>query len=383
MKEYIGIFGGAFDPPHLSHISLSKALIKERGYDKLVFLPSHNPPHKKLSATDKQRLEMLEIAVSGRNIEISTVELDMNGVGYTADYLPILIKKYGDNIEYIIGGDSFLKFSKWSRPFEIIKMVKLLVVARDGERQKLLDKLSDYDNIEKKGICIAKYLPESMSSTEARDMLRLHLPVDEMLDEKIIDYIEKNNLYNEYGKYLDKLEKSISEERLAHTKKVVLFALRYAESLGLDYDKVFLACLLHDCAKGIKDFAPYTQLKNGIPKDCVNTPVAHAFCGKFVAERDYKITDEEVLDAICYHTTARPKMTKLDMLVYAADMLEDSRDFEGVDNLRKAFNADFQQGFVQCLTATVEHLQKNNMEIYPLTLQAYDYYKGDKNGLFS
>lgn len=375
MREYIGVFGGAFDPPHLSHIALAKALLKERGYDKLILLPSHNPPHKTLSATDKQRLDMLEMVTNGENIEISTMELDMNGVGYTADYLPILMKKYGDNIEYIIGGDSFLKFSKWSRPFEIIKMVKLLVVARDSERQKLLDKLADYDNIDKKGIYIAKYMPDSMSSSEIRDKIRLHLPVNDMLDEKVYSYIKQNNLYNEYGNIFEKLKNNLSEERLCHTKNVVLFALRYYEQLDLDYNKVFLACLLHDCAKGIKDFTPFTKGLNAIPNDCLNTPVAHAFCGKIVAQKEYGINDVEVLDAICYHTTARVNMSKLDKLVYVSDMLEDGRNFEGVNDLRKAFDVDFEKGFEQCLSATVEHLQKQNNEIYPLTLKAYDYYK--------
>ena len=46
MSKFIGIYGGAFDPPHLSHINTAKALIEERGYDKLILLPSHNPPHK-------------------------------------------------------------------------------------------------------------------------------------------------------------------------------------------------------------------------------------------------------------------------------------------------------------------------------------------------
>lgn len=376
MSEFIGIFGGAFDPPHRAHIETAKALIKERGYDKLILLPSHNPPHKSLTASDDARLDMLKIFASDK-IVVSDIEIKRQDIGYTVQYLPEIIKEYGGNIEYIIGGDSFLNFDSWYQPFEILKLAKILVVARDKEREKLEQKLVQYQNVPKKGIEIAQYMPPSMSSSEIRDSLRLHMSVYEFLDDKVVSYIKSHNLYNEYGNLLGKLESSLSEERLIHTKNVVLFALKYAKKLKLDYNKVFLATLLHDCAKTNNNYDFMFEQKL-VPIDSKNTPVAHAFCGAVVAKNDYGIQDTEVLDAIYCHTTARPKMSSLAKLVYSADMLEQSRDFEGVQDLREIFEDDFEKGFFACLESTVNFLKSENKSIYPLTLEAYEYYKNKK-----
>lgn len=373
MANFIGIYGGAFDPPHIAHIETAKQLIKERGYDKLILLPSHNPPHKSLSASNADRLAMLSLALDEK-MEISELEINRNGVGYTAEYLPELIHKYGDNIEYIMGGDSFLNFDKWYKPLEILKLTKILVVARDGERDILFEKLKQYEKSEKKGIEIAKYLPKSISSSEIRDKLRLHMDVSDKLDEKILNYIKKQNLYNEYDSILTKLAQNLSEERLAHTKGVVLYALEYASKLQLDYNKVFLACLLHDSAKTEHNYDELFD-KGLVPKDSKNTLVAHAFCGSIVAKQDYGVTDEQVLDAIFCHTTAKPNMTKLAKLVYVADMLESGRDFDGVEELRKITAADFEKGFFACLSSMVEFLKNGERDIYPLTLEAYEYYR--------
>lgn len=373
MSKFIGIYGGAFDPPHISHIACAKALIKERGYDKLIFLPSHNPPHKKLSASDADRLNMLSLVLED-NIEISQIELKRKGIGYTIDYLPDLFSAFGDNIEFIIGGDSFLNFQKWHKPNEILKSVKILVVPRDGERERLIFELDKYDKNNIKGIEIAKFLPVSMSSSEIRNALRLHLNVDNCLDVKVLDYIKTNNLYNEYNVLLGKLEKNISEERLLHTQGVVMFALKYADKLKLDYDKVFISALLHDCAKNIDCYDGIYD-KYPLPKDSNNTPIAHAFCGSAVAYEEYGIKDIEILEAIYCHTTAKPNMTTLSKLIYVADMLEEGRNFDGVEQLRQIVSEDFEKGFFACLESTVKFLQNEDREIYPLTLSAYEYYK--------
>ncbi len=373
MSEFIGVYGGAFDPPHITHIECAKALIKERGYDRLILLPSHNPPHKSLSASDVDRLNMLRLVLDDK-IEISTIELEMQGVGYTIDYLPALFSAYGENIEYIVGGDSFLNFQKWHRPNDILKNVKLLVVPRDGDRGKLLLEMQKYEKKCVKGIEISNFLPKSMSSSEIRNRLRLHLSVEDLLDNKVHDYVKQHNLYNEYNDLVCKLKDNLSEERFLHTQGVVLLALRFASQLKLDYNKVFIAALFHDCAKELGNYDEI-YAKYPLPKDSNHTPITHAFCGSVVAYEKYGITDKDILEAIYCHATAKPNMTTLSKLIYMADMLEEGRHFEGVENLRQLLNKDFEKCFFSCLECTVRFLQNANKDIYPLTLAAYEYYK--------
>lgn len=373
MSDFIGIYGGAFDPPHNSHINTAKQLIKERGYSKLILLPSHNPPHKLISASDVDRLNMLKM-IENDKIILCDMEIKRRDIGYTVDYLPDIISVFGDNIEYIIGGDSFLNFSSWHKPLEILKLTKILVVPRDGDRNALLNKLAEYENVDKKGITIANYMPDSMSSSDIRTNLRLHIDVKDKLPASIFDYIKKHNLYNEYSEMVEKLKNNISEDRFAHTIRVVKLATSYCTKLKMDYNKVFLAALLHDCARSRQDMKDIVE-SNGLPSDCLLSPVAHAFCGKVVANKDYGVEDYEVLDAIYFHTTARPNMTRLDKLIYCADMLEEGRCFKDVQQLREIFDNDLDEGFRQCLKNTVEYLISNNVdEIYPLTMDAYHYY---------
>ena len=162
-----------------------------------------------------------------------------------------------------------------------------------------------------------------------------------------------------------------------HTLRVVIYALKFVDKLKLDYNKVFIASLLHDCAKNNINYG-YIYNNKLVPLDSKNTPIAHAFCGSIVAKEKYGITDTEILDAIFCHSTAKPNMTNLAKLVYSADMLEEGRDFDGVEKLREKFDKDFDRGFIACLEKTVLHLQKENKEIYPLTIDAYNYYKSKK-----
>lgn len=381
-KVKIGVFGGAFDPPHISHIEMARQLICERGYDKLVLLPSRRPPHKQLSVSSEDRYNMLKL-LADDNMEVSRIELDYDGVGYTCDYLPLLKAEYGDDIEYIIGGDSIINFHKWSRPLEILKQVRVLVVARNGEKDACLKAMARYENNEKLGLELADYTPPAMSSTDARDRLRLGLSVDDLLDSAVIDYIRQHNLYNEYKGIIDRLKATISAERYEHSISTTLYALEHYQRLGLDHDKVLIACLLHDCAKyklDINALREYSQ--ENCPdlwrEDAQNTPVAHAFNGAIVAMRDYGIMDEDVLSAIYYHTTAKPDMTKLEQLVYVSDVLESSRDYDGVEELRAIYEQDAYRGFLACLENGYSHINDCGNKIYPLTTDAYKYYFEEK-----
>ena len=105
--------------------------------------------------------------------------------------------------------------------------------------------------------------------------------------------------------------------------------------------------------------------------------VYHQFAGAYVAEKHFGIEDEDVLNAIRYHTSGRPNMSELEKLIFLADMLEEERSYEGVELLRKLFWRG--QGLDECLEEalfqTLEFLKLKQAEIYPLTKKAYEFYK--------
>ena len=109
--------------------------------------------------------------------------------------------------------------------------------------------------------------------------------------------------------------------------------------------------------------------------------VYHQFAGAFVAEKWFGVTDDEVLSAIRYHTSARPNMGELEKLIFLADMLEAARNYEGVDELRTLFfkGKDLDECLTEALRQTLLFLQKKGGEIYPLTQAAYDFYAQKQN----
>lgn len=170
----------------------------------------------------------------------------------------------------------------------------------------------------------------------------------------------------------EKLKTALDEKRYNHSISVADEAVRLAESYGYNKDKAYMAGLVHDCAKCI----PYNDaIKSGCELDLETLAcpgVVHAPLGAYIAEREYGITDIEILDAIRYHTVAREKMTVLDKIIYLADIIEPYRDFDGLENLRKLCNEDLDLAFCEALRRSVVfNIEKGNI-IHPNTLYAWN-----------
>ena len=108
----------------------------------------------------------------------------------------------------------------------------------------------------------------------------------------------------------------------------------------------FLAALLHGCAKEKTAAAEYAER---YPEKII-----HQFEGAVVAQNEYGIDNPKILNAIKYHTTGKMNMSKLEKLIFSADMLEKNRDFEGVERLREIMEEDFEKGFLACVDTSIK-----------------------------
>ena len=120
----IGVFGGSFDPVHLGHLILAENCRQQANLDQVLFIPSAMSPHKRDGAhgTDRQRLEMLDLAIGGhRDFVRSDMEIKRGGVSYTIDTLRELEESQTDNEWFfLMGADSLESFSSWKEPDEIL-----------------------------------------------------------------------------------------------------------------------------------------------------------------------------------------------------------------------------------------------------------------------
>lgn len=172
---------------------------------------------------------------------------------------------------------------------------------------------------------------------------------------------------------LASVREQMPAKRWAHTQGVMETAVKLAERYGGDPAKADLASLLHDVAK----YWPTERLEIIIREQ--NLPAIllehdkqlwHAPVGAFVAQHDYGIEDEEILDAIRYHTSGREEMTMLDKIVCLADYMEPGRDFPGVNNIRKLAKHSLEEALIAGFDSTIELLVSKRKRIFPVTILA-------------
>ncbi|MDE5616283.1 MAG: nicotinate (nicotinamide) nucleotide adenylyltransferase, partial [Clostridia bacterium] len=209
------IFGGAFNPVHNEHINMIKYLLTVEDVEKVILLPSDNPPHKVCPTSFEQRIDMLRLAIDGLDrVEISDFEKYWQGKRYTCEVLPRLKEIYGD-IAFVIGGDSLEDLHKWKNPNEVIFICPIFVFTR-GCSDKFDDALAFWR--EKGGdIRVCDYTPNDVSSTLIR--YNAELGFYDNLDSQVVKYIKNNNLYCKYSELIKKLRENIPFNTFEHCSR--------------------------------------------------------------------------------------------------------------------------------------------------------------------
>ncbi|MBR4800174.1 MAG: nicotinate (nicotinamide) nucleotide adenylyltransferase [Clostridia bacterium] len=366
------VFGGAFAPPHREHVKMCESAMKELGAERLVLVPTYLPAHKTehyLSFEDRCALVKIAFKDVCGEVVVDDVERRRGEDNYSYLVLPILKEKYGD-IVYLIGSDSLEYFDKWKEPQRVATACKIAVCSREGyagadEVVKLVGTKYGVENF-----IPLEHVGGDVSSSMIKTKLLLGEDADELPD-GVNEYIKTHGLFDDYIEFVERLKSYQTDELFFHSKSVVKRAVEFNSKhiLLQDYDKVFLAALLHDNAKQRKSLDGLN-----VPEDAVGTPVLHQFLGAEKARRDFGIEDEEILNAIRYHTTAKANMTMLEKLIYTADSLSDDRTYEPIPELRKIAIADFEKGFKAILKYTYDKIAERGTGMYPLTEDAYRYY---------
>lgn len=180
------------------------------------------------------------------------------------------------------------------------------------------------------------------------------------------------------------LKKEMDESRFEHTMGVMYTCGALAMRYDYDLEKAMLAGLLHDCAKCMPNAKKLKMAeKHGLEiseLERKNPFMLHAKLGAFLAKKKYDVEDEEILDAIRWHTTGRPQMTLLDKIVYVADYIEPKRDkAPHLSEIRKKAFLDLDQALLQILEDTLGYLGDSSDHVDSMTKMTYDYYINQKN----
>lgn len=177
-----------------------------------------------------------------------------------------------------------------------------------------------------------------------------------------------------YEQAEEMVRKTLSAKRFQHTVNVKNLAVRMAAHYGVSTEKAALAAILHDSAKEL----PRTELLQIIKDNAIITkgaenrpePVWHGICAAILCKTRWGIQDEEILSAIACHTTGKENMSKLDKILFLADMTSAERDYPGVEELRKLEMQDLDKAMIQALMMTISFVNQKNAVADPESAKA-------------
>ena len=216
----IAVFGGTFNPLHVGHAMLADTLVRELGYDNVLFVPTFQPPHKESSkiVDAKHRMAMISRFCQSEgsgHFELETCEVDRGGISYTSDTLEFLSKKYegklSQKLAFVMGDEVAAEFHKWRNPQKVSDLADLIIVHRYPDVKALETSL--YDNKptgDYKGDFSVRFDLENfkfpniyietpmlpVSSTDIRRRISEGKSFRYLVPPAVFDYIIENNLYD-------------------------------------------------------------------------------------------------------------------------------------------------------------------------------------------
>ena len=394
----IGVYGGSFNPPHLGHVKAALACREELGLDRVLVIPASVPPHKALasgSASAQERLRLTRLAFSDLpGFEVLDLELRREGKSYTADTLRELKAQYPkDDLFLMMGTDMFLSFQDWYRPAEIAECARLVCFSRydaDEKNRAALEKqaLALEQAFGQKPILLQNDCLD-ISSTEVRRLVFFGI-AEPYLPEAVLLEIEALGLYGAgldakklpFEKLRDLSLSLHKKSRVPHAEGVCETAREMAKRFGADEALAARAGILHDVTKALnktQQLALAEKLGVQLTEfERQNPQLLHAKTGAAAARALFGEC-EEVASAIAWHTTGKPDMTKLEKIVYLADMIEPNRSYPTVDEIRAAAERDLDEGTLLALERTIAFLQEQGTAVCEDSSFARDFLLTERN----
>ena len=178
---------------------------------------------------------------------------------------------------------------------------------------------------------------------------------------------------------LDWLKKNLNEERYEHSLGTADCAKDLAQKYNLDTEKAYVAGLLHDCAKCFSTEKLLSMIEDNhldvedIEK--MNYKTLHAPVSAFVAEKDFGVTDKEILSSIRWHTIGKVEMSDFEKIIFLADKIETrTREPEHAQPIRDKLQEKngLNEALLQCYKQTIKSLVDRDLKICPITIDIYN-----------
>jgi nicotinate-nucleotide adenylyltransferase len=186
----LGVMGGTFDPIHYGHLVAASEAAANFKLDKVIFVPTGEPWQKQEITSSEHRYKMTQLAIAGNsNFEISDVDTKRSGPTYTVDTLRELGEQFPEaDLYFITGADAISQILTWKDVEKIWSLAKFVGVSRPGHALEVPK--SPYG-----AVSLLEIPALAISSTDIRGRVKAGKPIDYLLPDTVIEYIETNNLY--------------------------------------------------------------------------------------------------------------------------------------------------------------------------------------------
>ena len=357
-------------------------------------IPTGIPPHKTLetgSPSNDARLAMARLSFSDIPCaSVSDIELKNVGVSYTVRTMDELAKNYpGAEFFLITGSDMYLTLDRWRDIERLLETAKPAVFARrDGEDREIAAFAKRLRGRFGVDTFFIEHNAIDVSSSQLRRMLSLRAGIDYIAD-TAYEYIITNKLYSakpDFDWLRVQAYTMLKTRRILHVAGCEAEAVRLAKHWGADINEAREAAILHDITKQL-EHDDQLQLceKYDIMTDAVEAAevkLLHAKTGAALARELYGASDA-VHDAIEWHTTGRPDMTLLEKVIYIADYIEPTREFENVKELKSLAYADLDAAVARGLQMSIDDMRARGIIPHRRTEEALSWllaHKGQPKG---
>ena len=194
----IGVFGGAFNPPHMGHLICAQEVLLQLGLERVLFVPVGQAPHREIDDDPgaEARLEMVELAINGdERFAVSRVEVDREGPSYTSDTLELLsAESPDDELFLILGGDQAAALPTWHEPEKVLERATVAAVERVGWSRSAigikLARLRGSEHVRHLDMPVIQ-----ISATGVRRRVREGRPIRYLVPRAVEEYIGSHELY--------------------------------------------------------------------------------------------------------------------------------------------------------------------------------------------
>ena len=370
---HLGILPGLYDPIHSGHMEIAQTALEQLNLSGLVMVPI-NKAETRTIASLAQRQHMVQHTISAHpDFSLFTPSFFSSRIS-TCDY-GTLVKdvKYrfsGSRLWLIIGAheiDSLLLGN--IRAFQDINIV---LWPRVGDRVN-----EAIQKCKARGLSAVALYPRKIRPDTHTVRLRFrHMIADEgALHPNVVRYIADTGLYLPGSE--KSLQKVVTTSRFNHSLSVRKTAVELAFIHQINPFKCSVAGLMHDYAKNmpLKEMQHIAigQKLTSDKKTLRSGALLHGLVGAHLCKRKFAIRDEEVLNAIRYHTVGRPGMSGVELCIFVADMIEPGRrSFDGLNEIQKVARQSLKEAAILCLKSTRRYILASGGEYSTQSLDALE-----------